>query len=543
VVKSRVLVIGMDSAPLSLMLPWISKGFLPTFGKIFSTGSYGDLYSRIPVTPVAWSSIYTGNNPARHGIMGFRNQESGTYGHQGVNSTIRDGRDVWEVAGSHGKKVVVVNTPLTYPPREVNGYLVCGFMAPSPDYEFTYPPSLKEEVLKIAPKYRIGTPPFYIKGIYLKELHSTVHMVGEVAAELMKKIDWDLAFVVFKETDEVQHSFYDRPEAMLGLYQRVDTIAGELIRLAGESAYVFVVSDHGGEPVEKRFNVAEFLRRSGYLTIEKTRPTRSTTLLQTAATTVFDLKMQWFLDLPGSRDLLRRVMRLLTKSADGSGAEEGFYAGKVDWAKTSVFISSGIGLRINLKGREPNGMVEPEDFEKIRDKVVEEFREVRDPDTGMTVFKKVLPREAVLSGPHSDIAPDILCLPNTGYLPTESLASFDPLAVVATHRTLFSRSTLWSGTHSPNGLIAIRGPGVVKTSISDATLDDVAPTILYAMGLPVLKGVDGKVLTQVFDPAHMLANPITREEETFTSKVKPMVLSAEEERKVEDRLKDLGYLG
>ena len=279
--KHRVIVIGMDSSPLSLLLPWFEKGYLPNLKNIFYSGSYGNLYSVIPVTPIAWSTIYTGKNPGKHGILGFRNHKPGSYEEVGVNSTLREGRDVWDIVGSAGKKVVVVNTPVTYPARPVNGFLVCGFMAPGSDYDFTYPASLGSEIKKVVPKYRIGTAPSYIKALYLKELNSTVQMVGDASLYLLKKIDWDFAFIVFKETDEVQHSFYDRPEAMLTVYQRVDRFVGEFKKLAGDNAHMMVISDHGGEPVDKRFNVAEFLRSNGLMKVRSTPMKKSTGVFQT----------------------------------------------------------------------------------------------------------------------------------------------------------------------------------------------------------------------------------------------------------------------
>ncbi len=541
---SRVLVVGIDSVPLDLMLPWASSGHLPAFGKILSTGSYGDLYSRIPVTPVAWSSIYTGKNPGKHGIIGFRNHKPSTYEESAVNSTLRDSRDLWEIAGAHGKKVVVVNTPLTYPPRPVNGYLVCGFMAPGTDYEFTYPSSLGPELKRAVPNYRIGTAPSYLKGHYLKELHSTVQMTGDAALYLMKKSDWDLAFVVFKETDEVQHTFYDRPGAVLSLYKHVDKFVGQFMELAGEDAYVFVVSDHGGEPINKRFNVAEYLRRQGLIRLRETGQRRSSSALQLVASAVFGMHLEWLLDVPGARRTMRAVMTARAKSLGSKASnDEGFYAGTVDWEKTTAFISSGIGLRINLKGREPLGAVEPKDYERVRQEVAKQFSELTDPENGQTVFRYAQPKELVLSGSHLDIAPDILCLPNTGYLPTEALASFDPLAVAAAHRSLFSRSTLWCGTHSPYGMIAASGPGVEKTKkIEGATLDDVAPTVLYALGMPVPTDLDGKVLTEAFRPERLEENPITWEPAHGHDAGSARSLSEEEEQIVTERLKALGYL-
>jgi predicted AlkP superfamily phosphohydrolase/phosphomutase len=542
-VKRRVLVIGIDSVPLDLMRPWAAGGHLPSFSKILGSGASGDLYSRIPVTPVAWSSIYTGKNPGKHGIIGFRNHKPHTYDEVPVNSTVRDARDVWEIAGAQGKKVVVVNTPLTYPPRPVNGYLVCGFMAPGADYEFTYPASLGDEIKRAVPKYRIGTAPSYIKSLYLKELHHTVQVVGDASLHLMKKIDWDLAFIVFKETDEVQHSFFDRPGDVLGLYRRVDKIVGEFMKVAGEDATVFVVSDHGGEPINKRFNAAEFLRMNGLISLNTSGRRQSATPLQLMASALFGLHLEWLLDIPGSRRMMGEVMkarvRMLQKSAK---PDQGFYAGAVDWPRTTAFISSGIGLRINLKGREPQGFVDPSDYEAARSKVAAQFAGLKDPENGQNVFRYALPREKVLSGPYTELAPDVMCLPNTGYLPTEALASFDPLAVAAAHRSLFSRSTLWCGTHSPYGMFAGSGPGIAKGVITGATLDDVAPTILYAMGLAVPRDMDGKVLTEMFEPEYLQAHPVTWEEPEAFPEVKARELSSEESEIVEERLKALGYL-
>ena len=377
--------------------------------------------------------------------------------------------------------------------------------------------------------------------MYLKELLRTVEAVGQAAVMLLKKSDWDLAFVVFKETDEVQHSFYDKPEAMLRLYQAVDGIAGELLKLAGESAYTLVVSDHGGEPFEKRFNVVEFLRRSGYISVRLPRRRMSTILFHNAARVMAAARLQWMLDVPGARTLLEGLVRARVSSL-GPDADS-FYGGQVEWSNTKAFISSGVGIRLNLKGREPEGVVEPEDYERVRDKIAAQLAGFRDPENGRTVFRYALPREKVLSGAHVPDAPDIMCLPDKGYLPTESLASFDPLSLTSSKGSLLSKTSPWSGTHSPYGVVAVSGPGVQTAEIKDARLEDIAPTILYAMGLPVPKGLDGRVLLEAFSEEHRRAHPVEwGERAEFDQTVAPRQLPEEEERKIEDRLKQLGYL-
>lgn len=540
--KTRALVVGLDSAPLSLLVPWIRRGHLPTLAKIIGGGSSGDLYSVIPVTPVAWSTIYTGLNPGRHGILGFMNHKPGTYGDFAVNSTLRNGRDLWEVAGAHGKKVVVVNAPLTYPPRPVNGSLVCGFMAPGTEHGFTYPASLSDEIRKAFPEYRLGTAPVHLKGKYLKELIQTVRMVGGIASHLMSQVDWDLAFVVFKETDEVQHSFYDRPESMLALYQEVDREVGRLLQMAGDSTYTFVVSDHGGEPFVKRFNVADFLRRSGYVSVRPAKRSLAGSVFRGAARAVSAAHMEWIFDVPGVKPLVQALIKARV-SALGPESGDGFMGGVIDWPNTMAFISSGVGLRLNVKGREPQGRIGPEEYEATLEKIASQLAGLRDPENGHTVFRHALARDKVLSGPHLEEAPDILCLPDEGYLPTEALASFDPLTLSNPGGALFSRKSPWSGTHSPFGVFAANGPGVRNGSIEGARLEDVAPTVLYAMGLPVPEGLDGRVLTGAFSGEHLDSHPLVWEGAVGAqAAVAPRQLSEDEERKVEERLKSLGYL-
>lgn len=538
-IARKALLIGLDSAPLSLLLPWMARGYLPNLKKIFDAGSYGNLFSNIPVTPVAWSTIYTGKNPGKHGVIGFKNLEPGTYREHPVSGAERDAASLWDIVGRHGGKVVVVSAPLTYPPRPVNGYLVCGFMAPGTKYDFTYPSSLKEDLKTIVPEYRIGSVPSPLKGIYLKELKSNIGMTADIACALMKRAEWDLAVVVFKETDEVQHSFFTEPGYMLSIYKAADEAAGRLLDLAGKDTSVFVVSDHGGELLEKRFNVAEFLQRKNYVRLLPAGARLSTSFLRAAARVVYKSHLNVAMAAPGisraSENLLQQIIRRRS-----TGEDEGFYSGRIDWANTSVFISSGVGVRVNLKGREPSGSVEPSDYERVRRAVAKDLTEVRDPETGKTAFRYALPREEVLSGHHLDEAPDIVCLPTTGILPTEA-SSFDPLTTTS-RGSLFSAEKRFSGTHSPDGLMAMSGPLMKKGIFEGASLIDVAPTILYSMGLPVPEDMDGHVVTAAFSEEIISSNPVSFEVASSVQAGTVSELSDEESRIVEERLKKLGYL-
>ena len=257
---------------------------------------------------------------------------------------------------------------------------------------------------------------------------------------------------------------------------------------------------------------------------------------------MFSLRMEWLLDVPGSRRMLAELIKYRARKSQGKEQENDLNANMIDWAKTTAFIQSGIGLRINVVGREPQGFVKMTDYDSTRRMIAKQFAEFKDPENGENVFEHALPKEELLSGPHLEDAPDILCLPNTGYLPTEALTSFDPLAFAASSKSLFSRSTLWCGTHSPRGCVAISGPGVAKSKITGARLIDVAPTLLFMMGLPIPRDVDGRVLSEAFSMEYAKTNPITWESEDLLTESAPRALSQEEESRIEERLKALGYL-
>lgn len=143
-VSPQVLVIGLDGASLDTLLPWIEEGNLPTLTELLNTGVYGRLKTTIPmVTPTAWSSFMTGMNPGKHGITGFV-----IYDREGrptvASARNRRGEEIWSILSRHGKRVIVVNVPMIYPPKPVNGILISGF--PAPPRGYTYPPWLEREL-------------------------------------------------------------------------------------------------------------------------------------------------------------------------------------------------------------------------------------------------------------------------------------------------------------------------------------------------------------------------------------------------------------
>jgi len=155
--ERKVFCVGLDGATFDLIRPWVAAGELPHLEKIMQGGVWGELESVIPpISAPAWTSFMTGKNPGKHGIFGFTKQKRGSYEERFVNRQLIKSETLWKGLGDSGKKVIVVNVPITYPPEEVNGCLVSGMDAPSTKSPYAYPPELREKINRVTGgKYRI----------------------------------------------------------------------------------------------------------------------------------------------------------------------------------------------------------------------------------------------------------------------------------------------------------------------------------------------------------------------------------------------------
>ena len=154
--QPRVLIIGLDGVPWELLRRWASAGHLPTLARLIRTGSAGPLASTMPPTSgPAWSSFMTGKNPGQTGIYDFLYRRPGSYVFPPVNAALRSGQSVWSLLGEQGKRVAVVNIPISYPVEPVNGVLISGWMTPYFAKDFTWPPELGDEIAREVGDYRI----------------------------------------------------------------------------------------------------------------------------------------------------------------------------------------------------------------------------------------------------------------------------------------------------------------------------------------------------------------------------------------------------
>jgi len=557
----RVLVIGLDGATFRLVRPWAEAGHLPNLARLMQEGAWGELRSTVqPSSEQAWASFATGVQNGKHGIFGFLQRVPGTYELEYVNGRHQRARTLWRILSDRDRPVIVVNVPMTYPPEPVNGVLIGGLMSPGEDSRFAYPDGLYQELKEAVGGYLInvdierGKLDPASERLLLEQMDEMVRLRTEAVLHLAATRPWDLLAVVYGATDRVSHKFWkymdpEHPlytpegaaqygEVILNVYRRLDRAVGRLLaELADEETTVFVVSDHGFGPLEAALYLNKWLAEQGCLGAEGEGRRRGWLpgLLRRAVglldvPLLGDLKLWAFRLLPGLKGRLHSAMA---------------YQG-VDWSRTRAYAVGTMGnIYVNLRGREPAGIVEPgAEYEDLRQELIEGLRSLQDPETGQPVFEGVYRREELYHGPHLDLAPDVVGLLDPRY----HVAAVDwrqrqegVIAHAGGDEMLFVADI--SGQHDMMGVLLAGGKNVHPGAVEGAGIVDMAPTILHALGEPVPADMDGRVLGGLFGEEYMGGRPVQfTGEGAGGSSLREDGYSEEEARAIEERLQGLGYL-
>lgn len=532
----RVLIVGLDGATFDILNPLMAAGRMPNLKHLVDTGTSGILDStKPPITPAAWTTFMTGKGPGRHGIVDFEKYDVRT-NQLSFNSTyeIRE-KTIWEILSEKGFRVGSINLPMTYPPRKVNGFMISGFETPSTDTEFTWPPELKGEILRRWPDYSyrsdwqrkmFGGDELFQRNV--RHIEKSFGQGYELTKFCGQRYGWDVLMVLFKLVDNIQHKAWKyldpktshrhpvRAEISAQCFAELDKTIGDLARFAADNqAVILIMSDHGHGSLDGKAQANALLEQWGYLKLRsRFGQTR--------------------------RRAEKMVARMLGKTLKRFDANVGVeHEIDLDWKQTKAcVVHAGMYgfLYVSLKGRQPGGIIDPKDYEKVRDDLRARFLKVTTRNLEgeiIQVFPEVHKTEDLYNCNREDQPwmPDLLLVPQEG------------LAVV--RRIRGSKAVRWSsqrkmeGTHRVEGIFIANGPNVKQGATIRATIADIAPTLLAAVGLRVPADMEGRVLSEVFSgqldveyepPQKMVMG---EQAEVYTDRDKEALSR---------RLSDLGYL-
>ena len=564
----KVVVIGLDGGTFDLIKPWVEEGSLPNLARIMAQGSHGTLMSVIPpLTTPAWASFITGKNPGKHGIFDFAERRENSYDIQWVTASSRNGKSLWKYINEGGLKVGVINIPNNYPLEEVDGFMIAWMDAPGSRHDFAYPRSIISEVNEQVGRYIITILDWKENEDLVRfdaNLHRMIDNRAKVVSYLMQKKPWDFFAVLFSATDIAQHCFwsymdpshpeYDPDDAgqfantIKRVYQHVDAVVGDIEKKLDDDTTLILMSDHGAGPLRSVVHLNRWLEEQGFLKF-KAGPTAGLSgncgsIASFLGTKVIREGLS-FLKRNLSQDMRSRLKKIFPGMRDKM--EGVLFSSLFDWAGTQAYSLGSYGnIYVNLKGREPDGVVEPGmAYETLRNEIMARLLELRDPTTGRKVVSAVYRREELYSGSFLSNAADLVVIwSDEGYHSVQRFGSRED-SVFSSELNFHLTNIRFTGHHRLNGIFAIKGPGIRQgAEIQDASIVDLAPTILHVLGLPVPEEMDGRVLNAVFSAEYLDQNPVRYE---AISDDNDLICRAggydeEESDRIAERLKSLGYI-
>jgi predicted AlkP superfamily phosphohydrolase/phosphomutase len=459
--RQRLLVIGLDCATPELVFDAWRDG-LPNLRRLMDAGAWGRMNSTIPaITVPAWASMTSGRDPGELGIYGFRNRADHSYDRMAIaNATAIDVDRIWDLLSATGHRVGVLGVPPAFPVRPVNGAMVGCFLTPSAKSAYTFPPELKDEIHGwLGEEFLVDVPNFRSedKDRILRDIYRLADHHFDVAERLLAREPYDFFMMVEMGVDRIHHAFWrymaaDHPKyepdhrfehAIRDYYAHVDGRVGRLLERVDDDTAVIVVSDHGARTMAGGVCINEWLIENGYLAL-KERPTTVTALEEC----------------------------------------------EIDWSRTKAWSSGGYYARLflNVQGREPEGIIPPDEVEAVRTELIERLASIPDPDG--SPIGTVAYRPEDLYRDVRNVAPDLIIY--FGHLRWRSVGSvgFDSIW------TFENDTGPDEANHAQEGIFIFHDPRrpLGGRDLGTVEIYDIAPTMLALFGQPVPEGLRGRAI-------------------------------------------------
>jgi predicted AlkP superfamily phosphohydrolase/phosphomutase len=476
---SRVFVLGMDGLSFEVIKPLIDSGELPNFKKIYENSMKGVLNSIIPNASIpAWLCFSSSQNPGQIGAYYHIRDVVGSYEKEIVQ--IKADTEIWDVLSQHNKKVGIFNVPGTHPPRKVNGFFVSGFFIPE-GKEYAYPPEIKEI---IGENY---------KGIICGDNRTTetgrIDIIKDRIKDLRKfmnslydKYPSDLFMGVYEITDVLQHFFWryqdkthsqykkcELNSVFIDCYKMIDNHLGDILKAIDKDTILILVSDHGFVKVEKNIFLNQWLLEQGLLKLKGndiiSKPNSKVNKIREA-----------LVDIAAKTNIRKYIPKILKEKMKISLKD-------VDWNTTTCF--AGFFGTIFLNTQMQN--YDKGSYNQYCENIKKALYSLKDPENGKKLISKVYLKKEIFSGDQMDKMPDLVAYASKGYVLRGDIKA-----------SLIENSEL-SGSHAMEGVFMAMGQGIKTGEFEQASLLDVAPTILHILDVPIPNKMEGKVMKHIFE--------------------------------------------
>ncbi len=542
---NKVIVIGLDGATWDLLLPLAENGFLPNLRRLCASGVHGELESTIPpVTAPAWASFATGKNPGKTGIFDFLLPRGALSRLTPITTADIPCDTFYELLHELGKKFILVNLPLSYPPRTTQPTITSILTQGN---RFIFPEDLASQVPDLK-EYRI-TPNFDLK--VRGDIQGYAHDIRQLEETRFKccqklfELEWDLFFMLFSGPDWVQHEVYDKlvsgnlnrdHDAFL-LYRDIDDYIGWFMEHMPNDATLFVMSDHGFKTYKGLFYINQWLRQKGLL--RSMRCVGGSVPPQHRI--VEGIREAQARLGPSRRDIGR--LRLAPPAALLQGLKRlgvgRLYAlledrlpfrveadTAVDHAGSAAICTTPElwGIYLNVAGRFGDGVLNADEATGIKDTIIAELRNLGIPGTSIPAFQSVASSSDAYSGTLTATAPDLVIVPSD-YCLAAGLR-------MARNEPCFEERSI--NGHSLTGILAACGPNVRRgVQIAGSSICDLAPTILHILDAAVPSDMDGKVLSVLFEEdSEVLQRPIRYAAPSQKDAIRQRIAGVKKRRKV-----------
>jgi predicted AlkP superfamily phosphohydrolase/phosphomutase len=534
----KTVIIGLDGATFDLIRPLAAADRLPVLSRLMREGASAPLRSTIlPNSFPGWASCTTGTSEGMHGVFAPFIKNPGSYTVRAMSGLDIMTRHVWDLLGARDGRSIVINVPTAYPPEPLNGMMVTGMLTPGLQSDFTYPATLKAELLRAVPDYIIEPARIPDKHARAAEFRRAIEGHERALEYLMKQGEWDFLMVVFSVLDRAQHDYWADMDSthprhdpqtpaefrnfIHEIYERLDAAVGRVLERLPADVRVLVVSDHGfcSELYEVRVN--EALAEAGLLFFKSPATRR-----QRAQAKALKEKI---------------TRRLLPQAFNGNVLDKKVQYGsafldEIDFTRTRAYFAQDKGVWANLAGREAVGIIRENEFDDVIDEARIALESLTGSEDNQPIFEHVMRREEAFNGLWAERLPDLVMVPRRDEFVYNERPGYGRVIVPADSTT---------GTHARDGIFIAWGRGI-ETNVAftiQPNLRDVGPTALASLGCPLTADMDGRALVEVFseatEPPRIGSSYKDARQATAAG---GSVYNAGEEAELRERLRALGYI-